>query len=32
MTWMLLVTPISPIVLLFLPETARRELEQIAPD
>ena len=32
MTWMLLVTPVSPIVLLFLPETARRELEQIAPD
>jgi putative MFS transporter len=32
MTWMLLVTPISPIVLLYLPETARRELEQIAPD
>jgi putative MFS transporter len=32
MTWMLLVTPISPLVLLFLPETARRELEEIAPD
>ena len=32
MTWMLLATPISPIVLLFLPETARRELEEIAPD
>jgi putative MFS transporter len=32
MTWMLLVTPISPIVLLFLPETASRELEEIAPD
>jgi len=32
MIWMLLVTPISPVVLLFLPETARRELEEIAPD
>jgi len=32
MTWMVLVTPISPLVLLFLPETARRELEEIAPD
>ena len=30
--WLLLVTPISPIVLLFVPETARRELEEIAPD
>ena len=31
-TWLLLVTPISPIILLFVPETARRELEEIAPD
>lgn len=31
-TWMLLVTPIAPLVLLFLPETAGRELEEIAPD
>ena len=31
-TWILLVTPIAPIVLLFVPETARRELEEIAPD
>jgi putative MFS transporter len=32
MIWMLLATPISPIALLFLPETARRELEEIAHD
>jgi putative MFS transporter len=32
MTWMLLVTPIAPLILLVLPETARRELEEIAPD
>jgi putative MFS transporter len=32
MLWMLALTPISPIVLLALPETARRELEEIAPD
>ena len=31
-TWILLLTPISPLVLLFIPETARRELEEIAPD
>jgi MFS family permease len=31
-TWALLVTPIAPIVLLFLPETARRELEEVAPE
>jgi putative MFS transporter len=31
-TWILLVTPIAPIILLFVPETARRELEEIAPD
>jgi MFS family permease len=31
-TWALVVTPISPIILLFVPETARRELEEIAPD
>jgi MFS transporter, MHS family, alpha-ketoglutarate permease len=31
-TWILLLTPISPIILLFVPETARRELEEIAPD
>jgi putative MFS transporter len=29
--WLLLVTPISPVILLFVPETARRELEEIAP-
>ncbi len=29
-SWLLLATPISPIILLFLPETARRELEEIA--
>jgi putative MFS transporter len=31
-TWILLLTPISPIILLFVPETARRELEEITPD
>ena len=30
--WLLLLTPISPVILLFVPETARRELEEIAPD
>ena len=32
MTWLLVLTPISPLVLLALPETARRELEEIAPE
>jgi hypothetical protein len=32
MTWLLVLTPISPLVLLVLPETARRELEEIAPE
>jgi putative MFS transporter len=31
-TWLLLLTPISPLVILFIPETARRELEEITPD
>jgi putative MFS transporter len=31
-TWLLWLTPISPLVLLFIPETAGRELEEIAPD
>lgn len=31
-TWLLLLTPIAPLILLFIPETARRELEEIAPD
>jgi putative MFS transporter len=31
-TWVLLLTPISPLVVLLVPETARRELEEIAPD
>jgi putative MFS transporter len=32
-TWLLVLTPIAPLaVLLFLPETAARELEEIAPD
>ena len=31
-TWLLLLTPISPLIILFIPETARRELEEIAPD
>jgi putative MFS transporter len=31
-TWLLLLTPISPIILLFIPETAGRELEEIAPE
>ena len=32
MTWMLLVTPVAPVILLLVPETARRELEEITPD
>jgi hypothetical protein len=32
-TWMLLAAPIAPLVVaLWLPETASRELEEIAPD
>ena len=31
-TWVLILTPISPLILLFSPETAGRELEEIAPD
>jgi putative MFS transporter len=31
-SWLLVVTPIAPLILLFVPETARRELEEIAPD
>jgi len=31
-TWVLVLTPISPLILLFVPETARRELEEIAPE
>jgi len=31
-SWLLLLTPISPLILLFIPETAGRELEEIAPD
>ena len=31
-TWVLLLTPISPLIILFIPETARRELEEISPD
>jgi putative MFS transporter len=31
-TWALLLTPISPLILLFIPETAGRELEDIAED
>jgi putative MFS transporter len=31
-TWVLLLTPISPLILLLLPETAGRELEEIASD
>lgn len=31
-TWLLLLTPISPLILLFIPETAGKELEDIAPD
>jgi MFS family permease len=31
-TWLLLLTPISPLILLFIPETAGRELGEIAPD
>jgi putative MFS transporter len=29
-TWLLILTPISPLVLLFIPETAQRELEEIS--
>lgn len=31
-TWILVLTPLSPLVVLFIPETARRELEEIAPN
>jgi putative MFS transporter len=31
-TWVLLLTPVSPLIVLLIPETARRELEEIAPD
>jgi len=31
-TWILLLTPMAPIILLFVPETARRELEEITRD
>jgi putative MFS transporter len=31
-TWLLVLTPISPLILLFIPETARRELEEITSD
>lgn len=31
-TWLLILTPISPLILLLIPETARRELEEISPD
>ncbi len=31
-TWVLLLTPISPLILLLIPETARRELEETAPE
>jgi MFS family permease len=31
-TWVLVLTPISPLILLIVPETARRELEEISPD
>jgi putative MFS transporter len=31
-TWLLALTPIAPFILFFVPETARRELEEIAPD
>ena len=30
-TWLLVLTPIAPIALLFVPETAGRNLEDIAP-
>ncbi len=30
-TWILVLTPLSPLVLLFIPETAARELEEITP-
>ena len=31
-TWLLILTPIAPIALLFIPETAGRNLEDIAPE
>ena len=31
-TWLLVLTPIAPLILLLLPETANRELEEIAPE
>lgn len=31
-SWVLLLTPLSPLIILFIPETAGRELEEIAPD
>jgi predicted MFS family arabinose efflux permease len=31
-TWLLVLTPISALIVLFVPETAGRELEEIAPD
>ena len=31
-SWVLLLTPLSPLIVLFIPETAGRELEEIAPD
>jgi putative MFS transporter len=31
-TWVLLLTPVSPLIVLLIPETARRELEETAPD
>jgi MFS family permease len=30
--WVPVLTPISPLILLIVPETARRELEEISPD
>ena len=32
MIWLLVLTPISPLILLFIPETAQRELEEISSD
>jgi MFS family permease len=31
-TWAPVLTPISPLILLIVPETPRRELEEISPD
>jgi len=31
-TWILVLTPLSPLILLFVPETASRELEDITPE